>query len=64
MLWDYHGSHRYEAPVLPLPADEFYSEVVMRGMTHLLPGLKAYLQRLPKFYVDGGYYTKTKKIAR
>ena len=61
MLWDYHSSHRYEAPLLPLPADELYSEVVMRGMTHLLPGLKAYLQRLPKFYVDGGYYTKTEE---
>ena len=25
----------------------------------MIPGLKAYLERLPKPVVDGGYYTKT-----
>lgn len=61
MLWDYHSSHRYTSPVFPLPADELYPEVVLRGMTQLVPGLSAYWQRLPKFYVDGGYYTKTEE---
>ena len=61
MLWDYHSSHRYDAPILPLPEDELYPEIVMRGMAQLVPGLKAYWQRLPKFYVDGGYYTKTEE---
>lgn len=59
MLWDYHSAHRFDAPVLPLPDDPFYPEVVMRGMVRLAPGLAAYVDRLPPVYVDGGYYTKT-----
>jgi len=59
MLWDYHGAHRFETPEFPLPEDPFYPEVVLRGMTRLVPGLAAYLERLPHAYVDGGYYTKT-----
>lgn len=30
-------------------------------MTRLVPGLAVYLNRLPKSYVDGGYYTKTQE---
>jgi sarcosine oxidase, subunit beta len=59
MLWDYHSSHRYDVPELPLADDPFYPEVVMRGMVRLAPGLEQYLDRLPPMYVDGGYYTKT-----
>lgn len=59
MLWDYHSHERYASPVLPLPDDPFYPEVVLRGMTALAPRLSAYLDRLPHMYVDGGYYTKT-----
>ncbi len=63
MLWDYH-SQRYDVPIFPLPDDPLYPEVVypevvMRGMTHLAPGLQKYVHKLPKCYVDGGYYTKT-----
>jgi glycine/D-amino acid oxidase-like deaminating enzyme len=61
MLWDYHSSHRYPAPILPLPDDDFYPEVVMRGMVKLAPGLAQYLDRLPPVHVDGGYYTKTEE---
>ncbi|MBL0172871.1 MAG: FAD-binding oxidoreductase [Gemmatimonadaceae bacterium] len=61
MLWDYHSAHRYDAPVLPLPDDPFYPEVVMRGMVRLAPGLHRYLDRLPHTHVDGGYYTKTEE---
>ena len=59
MLWDYHSSHHYDVPELPLPDDPFYPEVVMRGMVRLAPALAQYLDRLPPVYVDGGYYTKT-----
>ncbi len=59
MLWDYHSAERYDTPVFPLPADELYTEVVLRGMTRLAPGLQPYVDRLPRAYVDGGYYTKT-----
>jgi glycine/D-amino acid oxidase-like deaminating enzyme len=61
MLWDYHSAHRYAAPILPLPEDAFYPEVVMRGMVALAPGLAPYVERLPHMYLDGGYYTKTEE---
>ena len=56
-LWEYHG--RVQEPVWPLPEDPLYPEVVMRGLTTMVPGLAAYLDRLPGSVVDGGYYTKT-----
>ncbi len=59
MLWPYHT--RPVPETFPLPEDADYPEVVLRGMTTLVPGLRAYLDRLPKPYVDGGYYTKTKE---
>lgn len=61
MLWDYHSSHRYGAPVFPLEEDAVYAEVVMRGMVALAPALAPYVERLPHMYVDGGYYTKTEE---
>jgi glycine/D-amino acid oxidase-like deaminating enzyme len=56
-LWEYHG--RVQDPVWPLPDDPLYPEVVMRGLTTMVPGLGGYLDRLPASVVDGGYYTKT-----
>ena len=56
-LWEYHG--RVQDPVWPLPEDPLYPEVVMRGLTTMVPGLAAYADRLPQAVVDGGYYTKT-----
>lgn len=61
MLWDYHSSHRYDAPIFPLEDDPVYAEVVMRGMVALAPGLAPYVDKLPHMYVDGGYYTKTEE---
>lgn len=59
MLWDYHR-HPVE-PVVPVEADELFPELVLRGLITMLPGLRAYLGRMSKPYVDGGYYTKTKE---
>ena len=56
-LWEYHGQAM--DPVWPLPEDPMYPEVVMRGLTTMVPGLSAYRDRLPESFVDGGYYTKT-----
>jgi sarcosine oxidase, subunit beta len=61
MLWDYHGAQHYDAPQYPLPEDPHYPELVLRGMCALAPGLRAYAERLPRVYVDGGYYTKTRE---
>lgn len=56
-LWEYHG--RVQEPTWPLPEDVLYPEVVMRGLTTMVPALSAYRERLPGSSVDGGYYTKT-----
>ncbi len=56
-LWEYHD--QVLEPTWPLPGDPLYPEVVMRGLTTMVPGLAAYRDRLPESVVDGGYYTKT-----
>lgn len=58
-LWEYHGV--VEEPLWPLPQDPLYPEVVLRGLTTMVPGLSAYRERLPQTTVDGGYYTKTRE---
>lgn len=58
-LWEYHRI--VQQPTWPLPDDPMYPEVVMKGMTTMLPGLAGYRERLPQPVVDGGYYTKTRE---
>lgn len=58
-LWEYHRI--VQQPTWPLPDDLMYPEVVMKGMTTMLPGLAGYRERLPQPVVDGGYYTKTRE---
>ena len=43
-------------PIFPLPVDSGFPEYVLRGLSRMLPGMKAYFENLPKPYVDGGYY--------
>jgi glycine/D-amino acid oxidase-like deaminating enzyme len=56
-LWEYHGV--VSEPVWPVPEDPLYPEVVLRGLSTMVPGLDVYRDRLPHSTVDGGYYTKT-----
>ncbi|MCX8062122.1 MAG: FAD-binding oxidoreductase [Anaerolineales bacterium] len=58
MLWDYQ-SRPFLQVIWPPPLDEFFAEVVLRGLSTLLPGLKAYLNKMPRPQLDGGYYTHT-----
>lgn len=58
-LWEYH--REILEPTWPLPDDPLYPEVVMRGLTTMVPGLEVYLEGLPGSSVDGGYYTKTRE---
>jgi len=46
-------------PSFPPAFDPAYSEVVLRGMARMIPAMAPYLERLPRCFVDGGYYTKT-----
>ncbi len=49
-------------PVVPLPPhDPHYFEVVLRGLSRMIPGLRGYFDRLPRPVVDGGYYAKTRE---
>jgi glycine/D-amino acid oxidase-like deaminating enzyme len=57
MLWDYH-----KAPVEPVPSPDFdpaFPDIVLRGLSTIIPGLRRYFDRPPRPVVDGGYYTKT-----
>ncbi len=54
-LWEY-GATPVE-PTFPIAVDPLYPEVVLRGLSSMVPGLAAYLDRLPEPVVDGGYYT-------
>ena len=58
MYWPY-DCEAAETPTFPLEWNEYLPEVTLRGMAHMIPGLKRYLDPMPKPYVDGGYYTKT-----
>jgi glycine/D-amino acid oxidase-like deaminating enzyme len=58
-VWTYHAEPM-EAR-FPIEFDPAHAEIVIRGLTRPLPGLSAYLPRLPKYFVDGGYYTKTRE---
>jgi glycine/D-amino acid oxidase-like deaminating enzyme len=48
-------------PTFPLRFDPGYPEIVIRGMSRVVPAIAAYLARLPRAFVDGGYYTKTRE---
>ena len=48
-------------PAFPMTFDPSYAEVTLRGMARMIPGLAPYLERLPRCFVDGGYYTKTRE---
>jgi len=37
-----------------------FPEIVLRGAVKMVPGLKQYLERIPKPMHDGGYYVETK----
>lgn len=60
MLWTYHLE--VVEPKWPLP--DFgpeYPEIVLRGLSRMIPSLSAYFERMRKPDVDGGYYCKTRE---
>ena len=59
ILFNHH--HDPCEPVFPLPEEENYAEIALRGMTTMVPGLAAYVGRGARPYVDGGYYMKTRE---
>lgn len=59
VLWTYDVEE--QEPVWPPVFDDFYPEIVIRGLTRMVPGLSAYLGRMGRPVVDGGYYCKTQE---
>ena len=57
MLWAYDTHPVPER--WPPDFDPIFPDVVLRGLTRMLPGLAAYIGHAPQPIVDGGYYTKT-----
>jgi glycine/D-amino acid oxidase-like deaminating enzyme len=59
ILWPYHLDP--VAEVFPLRIPDHYAEICLRGMATAIPALGAYVERMPKPWIDGGYYTKTRE---
>ncbi|MFN2137331.1 MAG: NAD(P)/FAD-dependent oxidoreductase [Candidatus Promineifilaceae bacterium] len=59
-LWPYHIDVATE-PHWPLSFDPEHFEIVLRGLSRLVPDLAVYQERLPRPSIDGGYYCKTKE---
>ncbi len=59
LIWTYDVEP--VAPTFPLEFPPAYGEIALRGMSLMIPRLAAYLSRLPRCVVDGGYYTKTRE---
>ena len=59
ILWTYDVAP--VEPVFPFHFDPHYPEIALRGLATMIPGLAAYFDRVPKPFLDGGYYTKTRE---
>jgi len=58
-LWEYHQGE--SEPIFPPPLDDKYTDIVLRGLATMVPGLQGYFHKAPRPVLDGGYYTKTRE---
>jgi glycine/D-amino acid oxidase-like deaminating enzyme len=59
LLWTYHLEPT--TVVFPPRFDPHYPQVVLHGMTQMVPAFARYLDHGRRPFVDGGYYTKTRE---
>ena len=59
LIWTYDV--KAVEPLWPPTFDSHYHEVLLRGLSRMIPGLSAYFGQGSKGYVDGGYYCKTRE---
>ncbi|MBI3160303.1 MAG: FAD-binding oxidoreductase [Chloroflexi bacterium] len=59
VLWDIHNEP--VEPTFPPAFDPLAAELAVRGLRGVLPGMRAYIGKMPRPFVDGGYYTKTRE---
>ncbi len=57
LYWTLHETPTQ--PVFPQTWDPNFPEIVLRGMSVMVPALERYFSALPRPVVDGGYYAKT-----
>ncbi len=59
LLWTYDVKRT--PAVWPTQFEPEYAEVVVRGLSRMVPGLAAYAGNFGRPYIDGGYYCKTRE---
>jgi glycine/D-amino acid oxidase-like deaminating enzyme len=59
VLFNHHGDA--VEPVFPLPEQPHYAEIALRGMSTMVPALRAYNGKPARPHVDGGYYIRTRE---
>lgn len=59
ILYNHHGDA--VDPVFPLPVQDHYAEIALRGMSTMVPALQAYNGKPTRPYIDGGYYMRTRE---
>jgi len=59
LYWTYHCP--VETPRFPVTWEPDYPEILLRGMSVMIPGLAVYRNHMPNAFLDGGYYTKTRE---
>jgi len=59
LIWTYDADP--VEPSFPVSFESVHPEILVRGMSRIVPGLSAYFTRLPRGVIDGGYYTKTEE---
>jgi glycine/D-amino acid oxidase-like deaminating enzyme len=52
---------RHSEVVFPLPEVPHYAEIALRGMSRMVPALRAYCDLGTRSRIDGGYYIKTRE---
>jgi glycine/D-amino acid oxidase-like deaminating enzyme len=55
--WDNRPSN----VVFPVPVEAHHAEIALRGMSTMVPAMKAYVDKGARPYIDGGYYIKTRE---
>jgi glycine/D-amino acid oxidase-like deaminating enzyme len=59
ILWTYDNAP--VEPTWPLLLEPHYPEIVLRGLSAMIPAMQQYFGKSPMPIVDGGYYTKTRE---
>lgn len=59
LLWD--TRERRSLADFPIEIDPMEAEIALRGLSKMIPAMQPYLEKMPKPFIDGGYYTKTEE---